>query len=410
VTTIEPVALDDGTFSPSYTDGKSLWAAGMGLSNTKTNTIPSRLQEIEVEYVSDDICRQETEVFLSTGDATLCGRHPSGAGGICFGDSGGPLYDKDNQVLVGIVSYVVIDCGTPSSDVYSRVSDKFSWIKSIICAQLPSDSICNQTAKPTTSPAPTSQWCDETHVEITINPDLYPIENTFYIKNLQSNQLLIGNSLEGFAPDVTHEGNLCLPAGNQECYVFGILDYYGDGIDVDGTDPDYCIKVNDQVLSCNADFTGALETVVFPEESCRQSCDPSFYTLEISTTMASQLTLVLKDSRGNDILPYNFNAGSSFTTVTVPVDLCRGCYQLHAENYRDATFSLTDKETNDVIVSNSQFSKTSEVAFFSVGGAEDCESNTSAAPSNRIGWSSTGSTITSMIMATVVMTIGGVLC
>jgi hypothetical protein len=354
-------------------DGKTLWAAGMGISNRVTNAQPSRLQEIELEYVSDDACREESKLILSNGDATLCSRHRSVTGGVCFGDSGGPLYDNENQVLVGITSYGLLpECASPTPEVFGRVSDKFSWIKSIICAESQSASICNQTAKPTTSPAPTSQWCDDAQIEITINPDLFPDENVFYIKDMQSNQILTGSSLEGFASDVTHGGNLCLPASNQECYAFTIIDYYGDGIDLGGTDPDYCIKLNGQIVSCNVDFTGSVESVIFPEESCSQACAPSYYNLDITTTRAADFKLIITDDSGNEIVPYNFNIGSSYSAGTVPVELCRGCYQLFAENFRYATFSLTDKKTNEIVISDSQFSQTSVVAF-SVGGVEGCE-------------------------------------
>eukprot|EP00557_Chaetoceros_sp_GSL56_P001955 CAMPEP_0176493314 /NCGR_PEP_ID=MMETSP0200_2-20121128/9485_1 /TAXON_ID=947934 /ORGANISM="Chaetoceros sp., Strain GSL56" /LENGTH=639 /DNA_ID=CAMNT_0017890973 /DNA_START=57 /DNA_END=1976 /DNA_ORIENTATION=- len=405
VTTIDPVALDDGTYSPNYTNGKTLWAAGMGIVDTVTNTIPSRLQEVQLEYISDDVCRQESTIDNWIGDATLCTRHPAETGGICNGDSGGPLYDKENQVLVGITSYGHSDCTLPSPDVYGRISDKFSWIKSIICAQSQSASICSQTARPTTSPAPTSQWCDETHVEISINPDLFPEETLFYIKDMQSNEILTINSLEGFASDVTHKGDFCLPTSNKECYVFGIIDYYGDGIDVGGTDPDYCVKVNGQVVSCNTDFTGTLETVVFPEESCIQSCDPSSYSLTVTTTIASDFILIIKDESGNDIFPYTLNIASPYSTATVPVNLCRGCYQVYAENFDFATFFLVENETNDVVISKSQFPRSTSFVAFSVGGVEGCKVNTTnAAPPARE--KASGIIFHVSLIMTLVMTVG----
>ena len=390
MTTIEPVTLDDGTYSPSYVDGKRLWAAGMGLSNTVTETFPIRLQEIELEYVSDDVCRQEENntLILPTGAATLCSRHPGGeGGGICSGDSGGPLYDKENQALVGISSYSSLQCGDALSDVFGRVSDKFSWIKSIICSrESQSASLCNQTAKPTTSPAPTMQWCNEASVEISINPDLFPSENAFYIKDLHSNEILAANVLESFAPDVTHKGKLCLPVSNKECYAFGIIDSYGDGIDVGGTDHDYCIKVNNQVIYCNTDFTGSLETVVFPEESCMQSCVPSKLNLEMMTrtSTSSVVKLTIQDTRGNDIFPYILEVPSDIESLSVPVNLCRGCYQISLRNYKDVRFDLVEEATNDVVVSSSQFSKSSVVTF-SVGKMEGCDTN-GAPPRITLGW------------------------
>lgn len=382
VTTIEPVALDDGTYSPSYVDGKSLWAAGMGYTSTTPNTLPLRLQEIEVEYVPDDICKRQG-LGIPLGDAsTLCSRYPGEpSGGTCSGDSGGPLYDKENGVLVGITSYGSYYCGTPLPDVFGRISDKFSWIRSTICSIYPDSVICSQTAKPTTSPAPTSQWCDDANVEIEINPDLYYDENVFYIKDMQSNQIITARPLVDVEPDVTQSGNLCLPISNQECYAFGILDYYGDGIDLYGTDPDYCIKVNGQVIACNTNFTGALETVVFPQESCNLSCSPSHYTLDIATQRNTDFALSIQDTSGIDIDPYIFEGTNSFVTFSVPVDLCKGCYQIQTESLQDVTFALKDKDTNQIILSNSDFStRGPSVVAFGVGGVEGCVASVSSGP------------------------------
>mmetsp|Transcript_895 Transcript_895/g.1546 ORF Transcript_895/g.1546 Transcript_895/m.1546 type:complete len:356 (-) Transcript_895:98-1165(-) len=227
----------------------------------------------------------------------------------------------------------------------------------------------------------------------------------FYIKDMQSNEILTINSLEGFASDVTHKGDFCLPTSNKECYVFGIIDYYGDGIDVGGTDPDYCVKVNGQVVSCNTDFTGTLETVVFPEESCIQSCDPSSYSLTVTTTIASDFILIIKDESGNDIFPYTLNIASPYSTATVPVNLCRGCYQVYAENFDFATFFLVENETNDVVISKSQFPRSTSFVAFSVGGVEGCKVNTTnAAPPARE--KASGIIFHVSLIMTLVMTVG----
>ena len=40
----------------------------------------------------------------------------------CFGDSGGPLYDLENNMLIGVVSWG-ISCGSPPT-VYSRIASQ----------------------------------------------------------------------------------------------------------------------------------------------------------------------------------------------------------------------------------------------------------------------------------------------
>merc|ERR1712048_1049592 len=61
--------------------------------------------------------------------------------GTCNGDSGGPLYDKDTNTLVGVTSWGIQGlagllppyCGdTPG--VYARIADQWdAWIKPTIC-------------------------------------------------------------------------------------------------------------------------------------------------------------------------------------------------------------------------------------------------------------------------------------
>lgn len=55
----------------------------------------------------------------------------------CVGDSGGPIVRKNGSehVQLGVVSWG-IGCGAPlRPGVYSRVTDKLEWIKSVACTQ-----------------------------------------------------------------------------------------------------------------------------------------------------------------------------------------------------------------------------------------------------------------------------------
>ena len=45
----------------------------------------------------------------------------------CRGDSGGPLYDKANKKLVGVVSWGTGNCDPKISAVYSRIANQVSY-------------------------------------------------------------------------------------------------------------------------------------------------------------------------------------------------------------------------------------------------------------------------------------------
>jgi hypothetical protein len=54
VTSIEPVMLDSGSFSPFYPAGKSLWAIGLGVIDVETQELASQLRHAALKYVPQD--------------------------------------------------------------------------------------------------------------------------------------------------------------------------------------------------------------------------------------------------------------------------------------------------------------------------------------------------------------------
>ena len=60
------------------------------------------------------------------GESTICAGHDAGTGDACNGDSGGPLFDRENQVLVGLTSYGDAECVSESPGVYARIADNVS--------------------------------------------------------------------------------------------------------------------------------------------------------------------------------------------------------------------------------------------------------------------------------------------
>ena len=78
----------------------------------------------------------------------------------CVGDSGGPLYDKRNNALVGVTSWG-INCGMAEyPGVYSRISPQIDWIKSVVCTDPSLQSMplwCIDTSLPQPSAAPSEE-------------------------------------------------------------------------------------------------------------------------------------------------------------------------------------------------------------------------------------------------------------
>ena len=156
VTSISPVNMDDGTYSPTYKNGKDLWAIGFGVTDTALGTLSDRLLHVNVKYVQQGTCNVSYGGLIKS--SMMCA---SDVGkDSCQGDSGGPLFDKENNVLVGVTSFG-IGCADPDyPGVYARISDQWDWILDTICAnssQNGKPSFCAgfATKAPTKSPSPT---------------------------------------------------------------------------------------------------------------------------------------------------------------------------------------------------------------------------------------------------------------
>jgi secreted trypsin-like serine protease len=114
------------------------------------------------------------------GPATICAEDSDKRSDACYGDSGGPLYDSQNQRLVGLTSYGDPICVSTSPGVYARISDSFSWIQFNVCLTDPTAGLCNDVIAPGPS-APTSKWCRDAEVQVTFNTDEFPEETVWYL-------------------------------------------------------------------------------------------------------------------------------------------------------------------------------------------------------------------------------------
>jgi len=87
---------------------------------------------VKISYVTNEVCKKKYYGRITS--AMMCAGGNSK--GSCNGDSGGPLYDKKSNTVVGVTSWGKgSGCGPLENypAVYSRVSSTWKWIKSTIC-------------------------------------------------------------------------------------------------------------------------------------------------------------------------------------------------------------------------------------------------------------------------------------
>lgn len=223
------VALNGNASNPS-TD-EALKIIGFGTLFSGSGTLASRLQEATVNYVSHKSCilvlRRPMVIVESV---MLCaGNRGKDA---CQGDSGGPIMDSDGKTIVGVTSWG-LGCGRVGiPGVYSRVSGRYAWIRSEMCAMASSKpgycpkttttSTATKTTMMSTSTATTTK-----QVVITVRHDSFPKETSWFLKNSAGTVLL-----EQAAGTIGTSGSfiqksISLPKG---AYTFVMADTDSDGI------------------------------------------------------------------------------------------------------------------------------------------------------------------------------------
>lgn len=114
---------------PNFKSYDNLFAIGWGKTNDGNQLVDAHeLREVEVDQVGYKKCRRTWQIEK---EKQICA---GSKGGVCSGDSGGPLSTRNNGHVyqVGIASYVGNACGTKGGiipDVYSRITGHLEFIK-----------------------------------------------------------------------------------------------------------------------------------------------------------------------------------------------------------------------------------------------------------------------------------------
>ncbi len=107
--------------------------AGWGYTSEGSGVTSPEMREVDLPVVSNAVCAQ---AYGSSriNDNNLCAGFKAGGKDSCSGDSGGPLFDAERNVLVGTVSWGSGCARANAYGVYMRVSQYTAWMDSTIKA------------------------------------------------------------------------------------------------------------------------------------------------------------------------------------------------------------------------------------------------------------------------------------
>jgi len=139
-----PIQLNNNGAVPM--NEQILTVIGFGAQNQGSTATPSRLQKVDVNYISTNTCNNPSSYSGQVQGETMFCAGIEGEGGrdACQGDSGGPIfYEKEDGIFeqVGIVSWGRGCAQRNYPGIYSRISGVIDWIQTEVCDLLDSESV-----------------------------------------------------------------------------------------------------------------------------------------------------------------------------------------------------------------------------------------------------------------------------
>jgi hypothetical protein len=188
---------------------------------------PDFLQEVEVEYVTNNVCNQRESYNGQITNQMLCAGFRDGGLDACQGDSGGPIVRRKEMpdgtfvdTHVGVVSWGSGCAQARKYGVYSRTSSRYAWIRSTICTRF------NSVADYCDNPPPAA--CNGAEITIKVETDKYGEEPYWSLRDSRNRLVKERKFMIKWHESVSE---LCVQ-GN-ECYDFKITDSFGDGLCTD---------------------------------------------------------------------------------------------------------------------------------------------------------------------------------
>ena len=108
--------------------------SGWGMNNEdySVGEKPDVLQSVEVPIWDNEVCQSSYKGLMKSNkiyESQMCAGEKNGGFDSCWGDSGGPMVNKQTGILIGVVSTGVGCARKGLPGIYTRVSRYTKWIK-----------------------------------------------------------------------------------------------------------------------------------------------------------------------------------------------------------------------------------------------------------------------------------------
>jgi len=224
------VTLNSNSSKPEVLS--TVFPLGLGRLAEVDGAFPEVLQEVNVRVIDPTICNRSPMYPGWIQESMICAGVSGGGQDACFGDSGGPLLQKDsdgNIIQVGIVSYGTGCARADKPGVYHRVSSSYDWIQDQICEF--------SSVKPESCPGVREAVNDEASIDAAINEGTVSQEVRLYTHPEDS----LGDKLENCEGDCDRDSD-CAEG------LFCFYKQQGNGVNVPGcagsddTSVDFCVE------------------------------------------------------------------------------------------------------------------------------------------------------------------------